>query len=265
MKSSGKPESRTNEVAILVALTVVSVVSGVVALYALHELGAARATLESRLVDSNERLLELHAQLAFASTRRQHVLGLRDEIQRARPGLDVEKVHNYAEWVVRVAEKYPGIDPAVLVAIGIVESRYDADAESDAGARGLYQILPSTGRLLARSLGWEYSDEMLFDPRTNTELAAYYLELLSATHDDDVRLMLAEYNGGPANAAHYQSGSSELADETRQYVPKVLEAYERIHGSVTVDTASVSVSEPMPARAKHRDPETTGPLGAGGN
>ena len=36
----------------------------------------------------------------------------------------------------------------------------------------------STGRMLARSLDWEYSDEMLYDPVTNTEMAALYLDIL---------------------------------------------------------------------------------------
>lgn len=210
-----------------------ALISATVALYSLHQLDALRNEIESGFRTAHERYLALDAQARYDTTRRQLRLALRREIERARPDLDEGKARNYAEWIVRAVEKYPDIDSAMLVSIGIVESRYDARAESTAGARGLYQILPSTGRRLAQSLGWEYSDEMLYDARANTELAAFYLTLLSASYDD-VGVVLAEYNGGPRNAAYYRSGSSALADETREYVPKVLDIYARITSNLPV-------------------------------
>ena len=113
----------------------------------------------------------------------------------------------------------------MLLAIGIVESGFDPDAVSPADARGLYQIWPSTGRMLARVLDWEYNEEMLFDPEKNTELAALYLDILFTAYNDE-RLVLAEYNGGPLNAGYLRAGGSRAAAETRDYVAKVLDAHE---------------------------------------
>ena len=71
--------------------------------------------------------------------------------------------------------------PCLLLSVGIVESGFERRARSSADARGLYQIWPSTGRMLAAMLGWEYSDEMLYDEYRNTELAALYS---GRAHDD---------------------------------------------------------------------------------
>jgi soluble lytic murein transglycosylase-like protein len=130
----------------------------------------------------------------------------------------------YARIALEACEKYPAVDPLLLLAIGVVESGYDPQATSHADARGLYQIWPSTGRLLVRSLGWNYDDTTLYDPEKNTEAAALYLDILFATYSDPT-MVLAEYNGGPLNAGFYRAGAGALAAETRNYVPRVLELY----------------------------------------
>jgi soluble lytic murein transglycosylase-like protein len=68
---------------------------------------------------------------------------------------------------------------------------------------------------------------MLYDPQRNTEMAALYLDILfSAYHDK--KLVLAEYNGGPMNAGYLRADSALTADETRDYVVKVLDVYGRL-------------------------------------
>jgi hypothetical protein len=126
--------------------------------------------------------------------------------------------------------------------MGTVESAQNEEAVSHAGARGLYQILPSTGRRLARDMGLEFDTELLHDPHFNTLVATRYLEQLIADHDD-LRLALAEYNGGPHNAARFKSKSSRLAEETRSYVPKVIEHYERILQGVRTEPLQSSARE----------------------
>jgi soluble lytic murein transglycosylase-like protein len=113
---------------------------------------------------------------------------------------------------------------------------------SRADARGLYQIWPSTGRLLLRALGWEYDEASLYEPEKNTMAAALYLDILFSTYSDP-QLVLAEYNGGPLNAGYFRAGVGSLAAETRTYVPRVLELYARLReqfdaaGTVPVDLA----------------------------
>jgi soluble lytic murein transglycosylase-like protein len=153
------------------------------------------------------------------------LLGIRDAIMGANPKISLSEAYHYADMVLKASEKYPSLEPLMFLSIGIVESGFDAQAVSAADARGLYQIWPSTGRMLSRVLGWEYTDEMLFDPEKNTELAALYLDILFSAYNDE-RLVLAEYNGGPLNAGYLRAGSTRAAAETRQYVAKVLDAHE---------------------------------------
>jgi soluble lytic murein transglycosylase-like protein len=173
------------------------------------------------------KIQQLESGIAFDSKRRDLLLGMRDHIMRVNPRVSLAEAYRYAELALRASEKYPAVDPLLLLAIGVVESRYDALAKSPADARGLYQIWPSTGRLLLRSLGWNYDDDALYDPEKNTEAAALYLDILFSTYNDP-QMVLAEYNGGPLNAGFFRAGVGQLAAETRNYVPRVLEVHARL-------------------------------------
>jgi soluble lytic murein transglycosylase-like protein len=172
-------------------------------------------------------LQELHAGIEFDSVRQRLLLGMRDEILRVNGRLGLGEAYRYAELLLNVTDKYPSVDPLLLISIGIVESGFDTRARSHANARGLYQIWPATGRMLAGMLDWEYSDEMLFESDRNTEMAALYLDVLFTTYND-LGMVLAEYNGGPVNAGYYRAGSHRTTPETADYVPKVLEQYDRL-------------------------------------
>ncbi len=183
---------------------------------------------QSGLVARFERKVQqLESGIAFDSRRRQLLLGMRDQIMRVNPRVSHGEAYRYAELALEASEKYPVVDPILLLAIGTVESRYDPQATSRAGARGLYQIWPSTGRLLLRSLGWDYDDASLYDPLKNTHAAALYLDILFSTYNDP-QLVLAEYNGGPLNVGFFRAGVGQLAQETRNYVPQVIELYARL-------------------------------------
>ena len=90
---------------------------------------------------------------------------MRDHILKVNPRVSLADAYRYAELALAASEKYPSVDPLLLLAIGIVESRYDPQAKSPADARGLYQIWPSTGRLLLRALGWDYDEARSTTPR----------------------------------------------------------------------------------------------------
>jgi hypothetical protein len=170
---------------------------------------------------------QLESGIPFDSTRRQLLLGMRNHILKTNPRVSLGDAYAYARLALQACEKYPALDPLLLLSIGIVESGYDPLATSPADARGLYQIWPSTGRLLVRALGWNYDDSTLYDPEKNTEAAALYLDILFSTYRDP-QMVLAEYNGGPLNAGFFRAGASQLAAETRSYVPRVLELHGRL-------------------------------------
>jgi hypothetical protein len=194
---------------------------------ALRALDRQNQESSTALAGIESKIQQLESGIAFDSRRRQLLLGMRDHIMRVNPRVSLGDAYRYAELVLDASEKYPAVDPLLLLAIGTVESRYDTQARSTADARGLYQIWPSTGRLLLRGLGWEYDETALYDPMKNTQAAALYLDILFSTYSDP-QLVLAEYNGGPLNAGYYRAGVTQLAPETRNYVPQVLDLYARL-------------------------------------
>ncbi len=198
-----------------------------VAFYAFHRVGELNDEMGTTMRRVEEKIQNLDAGISFDSKRQQLLLGIRDEIMRTNPRVSLNEAFEYAALIMQASEKYPAVDPLMFLAIGIVESRYDFNATSSANAKGLYQIWPSTARLLARSLDWEYSDEMLYDPKKNTEMAALYLDILFSAYNDR-NMVLAEYNGGPLNAGYYRAGSARAATETTNYVKKVGTVYNNL-------------------------------------
>ena len=205
-----------------------------------HEVlrGIDRQNQEASLnmVRVERRIQQLESGIPFDSRRRRLLLAMRDHILKVNPRVSLTDAFRYADLALGASEKYPAVDPLLLLAIGSVESRYDTQAVSHADARGLYQIWPSTGRLLLRALGWEYDEASLYDPEKNTMAAALYLDILFSTYSDP-QLVLAEYNGGPLNAGYFRAGVGSLAAETRTYVPRVLETYERLKQQFDAGTA----------------------------
>ena len=196
---------------------------------ALRELDGQNHDATVTMARIERKMQQLESGIAFDSKRRYLLLGMRDHIMRVNPRVSLADAYRYAELALQASEKYPVVDPLLLLAIGTVESGYDPQSKSRADARGLYQIWPSTGRLLLRALGWNYDETALYDPEKNTQAAALYLDILFSTYSDP-QMVLAEYNGGPLNAGYFRAGVGQLAPETRSYVPRVIELYERLKG-----------------------------------
>jgi soluble lytic murein transglycosylase-like protein len=106
---------------------------------------------------------------------------------------------------------------AMLVSVGQVESNLDADARSAADARGLLQVLPSTGASLSLDVN---------RPETNVLAGARYLRLLLDRFQAP-DLALAAYNAGPTAVAK-AGGAPTLATAT--YVANVDAAWRELRG-----------------------------------
>jgi len=143
----------------------------------------------------------------------------------------------FYDWIADDAETYRA-DPRLLLAIMREESRFNPRARSSAAARGLLQLLLSTARQVAEGLGLvEVAPEDLYDPRLVIQLGAKYLGDLLAELDDDPYAAAAAYNAGPQQARLWQRLapapghdyflSTVSFTETRHYVRKVLNSYER--------------------------------------
>ena len=112
------------------------------------------------------------------------------------------------------------IDPFLIEALIRQESSFQADAISRASARGLMQIMPATGRQLARKLKVRYpGNYILNDPETSIRLGAYYFRQMLDSFNGNAEKALAAYNGGASNVKRWQE--SMVSDEPALFVSKI--------------------------------------------
>ncbi len=112
------------------------------------------------------------------------------------------------------------VSPALVLAVIGIESAGRADAVSHAGAVGLMQLIPAT----AERFG--VSDST--DPVQNIRGGVAYLDWLLKEFDNDPVMVLAAYNAG--EGAVRDNGGVPPYAETRDYVPKVLAAWQVAQG-----------------------------------
>lgn len=112
------------------------------------------------------------------------------------------------------------VSPALVLAVISIESAGQPDAESGAGAQGLMQLMPDT----AARFGVEDS----LAPEQNIAGGVKYLDWLMGEFENDPILVLAGYNAGEGAVRSYK-GVPPYA-ETRDYVPKVLAAFQIARG-----------------------------------
>lgn len=121
--------------------------------------------------------------------------------------------------------------PTELALLPFVESAFDPDIFSHAGAAGLWQFIPDTGRRYGLEQSKTYDARM--DPFAATGAALNYLEKLSGDFNGDWLLALAAYNCGEGRvqreiALNQSKGlptdfwNLDLPKETREYVPRLL-------------------------------------------
>jgi soluble lytic murein transglycosylase len=141
--------------------------------------------------------------------------------------------------------KQNGLDPFLVAALIRQESEFNPKAVSRANARGLTQILPSTGRELSRRLKVRpYSTAKLFQPVVNLQLGSFYLKTMIDQLGGHWEAALAAYNAGLTRAHSWLTWAEfrEPAEfietvpfsETRNYIQTVLrnaDVYRRLYAS----------------------------------
>jgi soluble lytic murein transglycosylase-like protein len=121
----------------------------------------------------------------------------------------------YAPIIEEAALAY-GVEPALLDAVVLVESSYDARAVSRQGAQGLMQLMPETAR--------RYGVANAFDPVQNLRGGARYLRDLQETFNDDLQLVLAAYHAGEYAVIRHGYRMPPVKS-TLDYVTRVLQRY----------------------------------------
>ena len=139
---------------------------------------------------------------------------------------------SYREAILESAWRH-GVDPRLACAVIQCESGWDEDAESDVGAQGLMQVMPSTAETLAGMGyvdGYSYDAYDLLDPVTNIEYGIACLDYLD-DYLDETDQVIAAYNAGLGTVQDWMEGGlPDLSGaitypETRLYLFKVSESY----------------------------------------
>jgi len=158
-------------------------------------------------------------------------------------------------------EKYSrdqGLDPFLVAALIRQESEFNIHSISPANAYGLMQVLPSTGRGLARHFGIRrFSGSDLLTADRNIQLGTYFFKTLLDNNGGEPEIALAAYNAGPSRSAlwrtwgpfHEPAEFTEVVPfhETRGYIQIVLrnaEVYRRLYAGTHAD---IPPYQPKPA------------------
>ncbi|HEX2095554.1 MAG TPA: transglycosylase SLT domain-containing protein, partial [Longimicrobiaceae bacterium] len=103
----------------------------------------------------------------------------------------------YREMIAAEARER-GLDPFLVAALIRQESTFRARIASPAGARGLMQVMPETGRQLARAAEIRQWDaELLYNPEINVHLGVRYLADQVRTYRGSLPSVFSAYNAGP--------------------------------------------------------------------
>lgn len=143
----------------------------------------------------------------------------------------------YQDIVMREA-RANSVDPYLVAALMLTESKFSAGAESGRGARGIMQIMPETGKWAAKQMGIsDFNEDMLYDPEMNIKIGSWYLADLHREFSGSRSMVLAAYNAGRGNVKQWLAqktwdGTLESVDqipfrETRNYVVNVLKSYKK--------------------------------------
>ena len=165
---------------------------------------------------------------------------------------------------VMSAAKQKSLDPWWVLGLIRQESRFIADVKSSVGAAGLMQIMPTTGKMLAKEVGMKnFRHVQLTDVDLNVRLGTTYLRQLQDRFGGSALLASAAYNAGPSRAVSWRSALPRRIDgaafaesipfpETRDYVKRVLSnavLYHAVHNGGTVPSLRRLLGEISPGES----------------
>ncbi len=159
--------------------------------------------------------------------------------------------------------KAQGLDPYLVAALAAQESTFDAGIRSSAGAVGLMQIMPATGRGFAKRLAIRpFSTDRLTEPDVNVAIGTRYFSDLMRQFGH-AAYALASYNAGENRVARWRAQRPNLPTdewiddipfpETQNYVKRILgtaEDYRRLYGGGVLAPGLL----PTPAPASLAEP-----------
>lgn len=176
----------------------------------LNEIQTLVQVQKNKLAEIREENLRLHT-----------IVTVREFLDQARLRLPRNTIDDIAASVYRASTRY-NVPPEMILAVIRIESAFDVNAQSNKGAVGLMQLLPSTAQEIAQELRIDWPGEsILRNPSANIEMGTYYLTKLIGQFND-LSVALAAYNHGPGRIVEL---SEAKADLPMGYSEKVLSYY----------------------------------------
>jgi soluble lytic murein transglycosylase len=176
-----------------------------------------------------EPILSLQTQ-AIEKPRPRELVKIFSIVKANRPDLLEREAWELAEVILTESSKYK-LDPILILAVIDVESKFQFGAISPAGARGIMQIMPATGKFLVKTVrelaqeikAEQFTPEHLDNPIVNIKLGTYYLHDLRKSFQNVNKALIA-YNLGPTELRIRMDNQIEYTDE---YANAVLTAYQK--------------------------------------
>ncbi len=180
----------------------------------------------------------------------------------ARRGLQLHKA--YFPVIGIDTRGAPDVPRELALSIARQESEFNPAAISNAGARGMMQLMPGTARLMAPVIGEDYSlNRLTRDPLYNIRLGTAYLQRLHDRFGANLPLIAAGYNAGPGRPLAWmerygdpRGGQVDPIDwiehipfrETRTYVMFVMQGVAPYRARLTGETAPLGLTAALQAR-----------------
>ncbi|MDO8969960.1 MAG: lytic transglycosylase domain-containing protein, partial [Saprospiraceae bacterium] len=137
----------------------------------------------------------------------------------------------FKELVLRYAA-VENLGPLLVFSVMRQESLFEGFASSSAGARGLMQIMPATGKEISQLMSWppDFDPSDLYRPLVSIRMGTRYLARQRDVFNGDLFAALAAYNSGPGNAKIWRDLAKKDPDlflevvriqETRDYLRQI--------------------------------------------
>ena len=151
---------------------------------------------------------------------------------------EIQALPKKQRWLLGLVEKlsqWYDIDPKLALSIIMVESNFEQNAVSPKSAMGLMQLIPETAE--------RFNVKNAYNASQNIKGGLSYLRWLMAYFKGDVKLVVAAYNAGEG-AVNKHRGVPPYT-ETKQYVKRVMDLYER-----TQHPFDARITDPSPVMNK---------------
>lgn len=181
--------------------------------------------------------LGLYQPAIFASRQILDLAGMDDAGTLSAPDyFNYIRFGTYFDDLIFPAAKTYDMDVAFILSVVRQESLFEGFITSYADARGLMQVIPSTGREIATKLGWPpgYTDEDLYRPHVSVRFGIDYLAEQRDRYDGDLYAALAAYNAGHFNATPWKDLAPDdpdlffeiiRIDQPQRYIRSIYEVF----------------------------------------